>query len=141
MRRVLIGGVLGGAPGVVIMALGFELVATGVTDLTEAQIGVIGLPMLFLGMIVGMMIGGSFTMDLGMLTCGMSLGFLVGGVLALVIDMAVPGAWRAVMPVSVLAGGTAGAWWCERQQETGERGARHQTPDGATQDRPVRISS
>lgn len=133
MRRVLIGGVLGGVLGATVMIVGFELTATGVANFTEAQVGVVGLPMLFLGMIVGMMIGGAFRLDLGMIMCGTSLGFLLGGLLALAINTFVPGAWRAIMPVAVLAGGTAGAWWCERQQISAEGASRPQSVTTAPQ--------
>ena len=77
MRRVLLGGVIGAVPGGLFVLVVFVLEATDVISSDASQIGFLGLPVLFLGTLVGVAAGASGHPHGGMIAVGALLGYTV----------------------------------------------------------------
>ena len=110
MRRVLLGGVIGGLPGMLIALVPLLLYQFDVISSDASQIG------LFIGVIVGMLIAASNTGYLGRSMLGALAGFVVGlaGGVACVAATGAPGLWLFTTPAAMVDGGVLGAWWGER---------------------------
>ena len=121
MRRVLLGGVIGGLPGMLIALVPLLLHDFGVISADASQIGFIGVPLLFIGVFAGTLIASADTGYGGLVLVGVAAGFVVGLAGGVAIDFAlsaagwnVAGVWLFVAPAAMIAGGVLGAWWGER---------------------------
>lgn len=110
MRRVLRSGLLGAVPGAVIIGIPAILLAFGVITSDQSQIGFMGIPLLFLGLLIGMLIGASNAGSSPRVLAGMGIGLVAGVALGVALTPLFPGAWLIFGPLSILAGGAAGAW-------------------------------
>ena len=130
MRRVLLSGLIGSSPGLLMIAvsIGVELwVETG----GGLGFGILGMLLLWLGMFLGMLNAASHVDYGGRLMLGVGVGFAVGLVLGMAIDATlitsgVPAGgalWVLFVPVGMLTGALAVTWYVEH-------GGRRLTPSG-----------
>lgn len=117
MRKVALGGVLGGLPGMLVALVPLLLSGLDVISGDTAQIGFIGIPLLFIGVIVGMLIAASGTDYSGRVMLGALGGFVVGiaGGVALGSALSaagsdVPALWLVIAAAAMIVGGVLGAW-------------------------------
>jgi hypothetical protein len=113
MRKVLLGGVIGALPGGLFLLVVFVLETTDVISSDASQIGFIGLPVLFLGTLIGVWIGGSGTPHAGKVAAWTVVGGVAGIVAGFVTG--VPVLWLVLGPIGMIAGGVLGAQWGERR--------------------------
>jgi len=117
MRRVVIGGLLGGLPGMLIALVPLLMHEVGLITSDQSQIGFLGVPTLFIGVFAGTMIGAAEHANLGKVVLGVGLGFVLGIAGAVAVQAAltaVPGIWLFITPVAMIAGGALGTGWDER---------------------------
>ena len=110
MRRVVLRGIVGGLPGMLIALVPLLLHDVGMITSDQSQIGFMGVPLLFIGVFIGTLSGASGH------TGSVALGVVLGFVLGLAIGVAlVPGLWLFLTPATMIAGGALGAWWAQRR--------------------------
>lgn len=117
MRRVALGGVAGGLPGVLIVFVPLLLHGAGLITSDQSQVGFIGIPVAFTGAFIGGLGGAAGTPLAGRVALGLILGLgggIAGGVgLTLVLRSAgvsVPGLWLFLALPAMIAGGVIAAW-------------------------------
>jgi hypothetical protein len=121
MRRVLIGGLIGAVPGLLLMAvaIGTEMwVETG----GGLGIGIMGLMLVWLGIFVGASVGAAKTDFSRSVKRGAGIGFLVGFVGAFVTSSTGLGigiSWLVLTPIAMIVGGLIGAWRGEHRHVSG----------------------
>ena len=115
MRRVLLGGVIGALPGLLIALVPLVLASFDVITSDQSQIGFVGVPLIFFGVLVGTSIGARGSAHPGMVMLGVGIGFVVGlaGGIAINVATAVPLVWLFLAPAAMIAGGVLG----ERRDE------------------------
>ena len=120
MRRVALGGVLGGLPGLLIAVVPLLLHEFGVISSDQSQIGFVGVPLLIIGTLVGTLTAAS---DSGC-TGTVMLGAVAGFVVAVLINagLSVVGAMLGpiflfLTPLGMIAGALLGTYLCERHIE------------------------
>lgn len=120
MRRVLRGGLIGGLPGFLIAFVPLVLHDMDVITSDQSQIGFMGIPLLFIGILLGLEWGASATGHSGKVTLGAFAGFVTGIIGGLLLEAALEAAGfgpialvMVVAPIGMLAGGVLGAWWGE----------------------------
>ena len=120
MRRVLLGGLIGAAPGALFLLTVFILETTDVISSDASQIGFIGLPILFLGTLIGLVIGSSTNPHGAAIGVGALLGVAAGiaagigiGEALRAAGVSVGGLWLILGPLGMIGGGVTGAWWGE----------------------------
>ena len=125
MRRVVFGGVIGGLPGMLIALVPLLMHDFGLITSDQSQIGFIGVPLLFIGVFVGTLIGAAGTAHIGKVMFGVTLGFFLGLSSGVAIAAAlraagstIPGIWLFLAPVTMIACGALGAWWGARDHAT-----------------------
>ena len=117
MRRVAIGGVLGGLPGLLIALVPLLLHGFGFISSDQSQIGFVGVPLLIIGTIVGTLTAASDSRCRGAALLGVGAGFVVG-----VLVNAGLGAARAgtgaiflfLVPLGMIVGALLGTYLCAR---------------------------
>ena len=111
MRRVLLGGVIGALPGLLIALVPLVLASFDVITSDQSQIGFVGVPLIFFGVLVGTSIGARGSAHPGMVMLGVGIGFVVGlaGGIAINVAITVPLAWLFLTPAAMIAGGVLGA--------------------------------
>jgi hypothetical protein len=111
MRRVLLGGIAGAVPGLLIASVPLVLNSLDVITSDESQIGFIGVPLIFIGVFVGTGIGARSSEHPGRVILGVGIGFLVGVVGGIVIGgVASTGPlWLVVVPAAMVLGGALAA--------------------------------
>lgn len=111
MRRVLLGGIVGALPGLLIALVPLVLTSFDVITSDESQIGFMGVPLVFFGVLVGTGVGARGLTRPGKVTLGVGIGFLVGlaGGIAISTATSVPIVWLIVTPAAMIAGGVLGA--------------------------------
>ena len=120
MRRVVIGGVLGGLPGLLIALVPLLLAGLGAISSDQSQIGFVGVPLLIIGMLTGTLTAAS---DSGC-TVAVLLGMVAGFVVAVLIGTGL-GAVSAgsgpilllLLPAGMIAGALLGSYLCGRHFE------------------------
>jgi len=120
MRRVALGGVLGGLPGLLIAVVPLLLHEFGVISSDQSQVGFVGVPLLIIGMLVG-----TFTAASGSGCTGtVMLGAVAGFVVAVLINagLSAVGAMLGpiflfLTPLGMIAGALLGTYLCERHIE------------------------
>lgn len=127
MRKILLGGVLGGLPGMTLALLPLLLADAGVITSDQSQIGYTGIPLLFIGVVVGMLVGASETGHGGAVALGVAIGFAVGlsAGLAIAVLGGIPVIWLFLAPATMIAGGILGAWWAEHHERSHPYEHRH----------------
>jgi hypothetical protein len=122
MRRVLLGGVIGALPGGLMILVVFVLERTGAISSDASQVGFIGLPILFLGALIGVVTGVSGSPHAGKAGLGALLGVVAGIAAGIGIDEAlhaagigVVGLWLILGPAGMIGGAALGVWWGERR--------------------------
>lgn len=120
MRRVFLGGVIGGLPGLLISVVPLVLWEFDVITSDQSQIGFAGVPLLFIGVFFGAMFGAYGLAHPGKVMLGLGGGFVLGLAAGIGIDSAlyaagvtVPGLPLFLPPVAMIGGAVAGAWWDE----------------------------
>lgn len=120
MRRVAIGGVLGGLPGLLIALVPLLLHGFGVISSDQSQIGFVGVPLLIIGTLVGTLTAAS---DSGC-TGTVLLGAVAGFVAAILIStgLSAVGAtlgpiFLFLTPLCMIAGALLGTYLCGRPIE------------------------
>lgn len=110
MRRVLKGGLLGALPGVLVVGVFGTLYATGVITADQSQGGFIGIPLLFFGLLIGLIAGASAAECTSSVLAWMGIGFVAGVALSMALARVVVGSWLLFVPLFMLSGGVLGAW-------------------------------
>jgi uncharacterized protein YqgC (DUF456 family) len=111
MRKVLLGGIAGAVPGLLVALIPLVLSSLDVITSDESQVGFIGVPLFFIGVFVGTLIGARDLPHPGRVMLGVLVGFVVG----LAGGIAISGAasagplWLFVAPAAMIAGGALGA--------------------------------
>lgn len=120
MRQVLRGGLIGGLPGFLIALVPLLLHEMDVITSDQSQIGFIGVPLLFLGILFGLVWGASTSGHTGKVMFGALVGFVVGIICGLLLEAALEAAGFGpvalillLTPIGMLAGGVLGARWGE----------------------------
>jgi len=111
MRRVFLGGMIGALPGLLIALVPLVLTSLDVITSDQSQIGFIGVPLIFFGVLVGTLIGTRGSTHPGKVMLGVGIGFVVGlaGGIALNAATAVPLVWLFLTPAAMIGGGVLGA--------------------------------
>ena len=118
MRKVLLGGLLGALPGTLIVLVPMLLHEAGVITSDQAQIGFIGVPLMFIGVVIGTSIGAGESGHVGAVMLGVAGGFVIGlaGGLVIATVGGVPLIWLFLAPAVMIAGGALGARLGDRNQ-------------------------
>ena len=118
-RRVFLGGLFGGLPGLLLALVPMLLHDLGLITSDQSQIGFVGVPLLFLGVFVGTAIGAADRGCDSQVMIGVAAGFgvgVVGGLaiaaLLLAVGVGVGGLWLLVAAASMIAGGVLAARRC-----------------------------
>ena len=111
MRRVLLGGIAGAVPGLLIAFVPLVLTSLDVITSDESQIGFIGVPLIFIGVFVGTGIAARNTEHPGRVMLGVGIGFLVGVAGGIVISgvTSTGPLWLVVAPAAMILGGALAA--------------------------------
>lgn len=132
MRRVLRGGVIGGLPGFLIAFVPLLLHEMDVITSDQSQIGFIGVPLLFLGILFGLLWGASAAGHTGKVMLGAFAGFVASVVGSLLLEAALEAAGfgpvplvMLFVPLGMLAGGVFGAWWGEHHPTSHPTASQH----------------
>ena len=112
MRRVFLGGLIGALPGLLIALVPLVMTSLDVITSDQSQIGFIGVPLIFLGVLVGTSIGARGSTHPGKVMLGVGIGFVVGlaGGIALNVATPVPLVSLVLAPAAMIGGGVVGAW-------------------------------
>ncbi len=110
MRRVLKGGLWGGAPGALLIAAVGILHSLDVITSDQSQIGFLGVPLLFFGLLIGMFAGASGAGSAPAVLAWMGIGLIVGIAVGTVLAGVFVGSWLVLVPLFILGGGVFGAW-------------------------------
>jgi hypothetical protein len=110
MRRVLLGGIFGALPGVLIIGTAAILHSLEMITSDQSQIAFIGVPLLALGLPIGLLSGAAAAHNTQAVLSGMAAGLAVGVALAMALTAVFPAAWLVLVPVLLLAGAGFGAW-------------------------------
>jgi hypothetical protein len=120
MRQVLRGGLIGGLPGFLIAFVPLLLHEMGVITSDQSQVGFIGVPLLFLGILFGLLWGSSSSGHSGKVMLGALVGFVAGILGGMLLDVALQAAGLGpaalivlLAPIGMLAGGVLGVRWGE----------------------------
>jgi len=122
MRKVLIGGLVGAIPGLLLIVVPALLHAVGLISSDESQIGFAGVPLLFVGVLVGTVSRVQGVEYSGAVALGAVLGFTGGLAVGLLLDgvwLGQSGLWLITAPAGMIAGGALGAWWGEHRPSSG----------------------
>ena len=115
MRRVLLGGLWGALPGAAIIAVAALLHSLGVITADQSQVAFIGVPLLALGLPIGLLSGAAAAGNSQSVLSGMGVGLAGGVALAMALTGVFPGAWLVVVPALLMAGAALGAWRHDQQ--------------------------
>ena len=110
MRRVLRGGLLGALPGALLIGIVVALHSLEVITSDQSQVGFIGVPLLFFGLLIGMLAGAATAGNTASVLAWMGIGLLAGIGLGVVLARVMVGGWLILMPLLILGGGVYGAW-------------------------------
>lgn len=102
-------GVLGGVPGMLVVAVPVLLTALDLITADQSQIGFLGVPIMVVGIFIGAAVGAG-RQDALSVTVGVAAGLIVGVAVggALAANGVLPGLWLLLVPVSMIAGGAIG---------------------------------
>ena len=120
MRRVAVGGVLGGLPGLLIALVLSLLHGFGVISSDQSQIGFVGIPLLIIGTLVGTLTAASDTGCTGAVLLGLGAGFVVGGLIEAglgAVGLGTDATLLFLMPLGMIAGAVLGIHFCGRRIE------------------------
>jgi len=110
LGRVVTGGVLGGLPGLLLIAVPVLLAALDLISADQSQIGFLGVPLMIVGIFIGAVLGAGRECSVAVIVgvgAGLVLGLMVGGVLA--ANGVLPGLWLVIVPSGMIGGGAVGA--------------------------------
>ena len=120
MRKVFLGGALGGLPGLAISVVPLVLLESDVITSDQSQIGFVGIPLMFLGVFFGAMFGAHGLAHPGKVMLGLGVGFVGGLTVGIGADTAlyaagvtVPVLFLILPLVAMIGGAVVGAWWDE----------------------------
>ena len=113
------GGILGGLPGLFLIAVPTLLAVLDLITADQSQIGFLGLPLMVIGIVIGTVLGAGRECSgavMAGVVAGLVFGLVVGGVLA--ANRILPGLWLVMVPSSMIGGAAAAALRSERQHNT-----------------------
>ena len=110
MRRVLKGGLLGAAPGALLIAVVAILHATEVITSDQSQIGFLGVPLLFFGLLIGMLGAAAAERSTPAVLAWMGIGLVAGIAFGAALTQVIVGGWLILVPLFIFGGGVLGAW-------------------------------
>jgi len=120
MRQVLRGGLIGGLPGFLIAFVPLLLHEMDVITSDQSQVGYIGVPLLFLGILFGLLWGASTSGHTGKVMLGAFVGFVAFLIGSLLLELALEAAGfgpvglvMLLTPIGLIAGGVLGVRWNE----------------------------
>ena len=116
LGRVVTGGVLGGLPGLLLIAVPVLLATLDLITADQSQIGFLGVPLMIVGIFIGTVLSAGRECSVAVIVgvgAGLVLGLVVGGVLA--ANGVLPGVWLVVVPVCMIAGAAVGALQSRRE--------------------------
>lgn len=116
MRRVIRYGLIGIAPGALVIVTAVVLHTLGVITADESQIGFIGIPVMFLGLLAGVLSAAMVEELVGGVMAGMGLGVVAGIVLGAALVSVLPAAWLVTAPCGILGGAVFGARRAEHRR-------------------------
>ena len=127
MRKVLLGGIAGAVPGLLVAVIPLVLSSLDVITSDESQVGFIGVPLLFIGVFVGTLIGARDLAHPGRVMLGVIAGFIVGlaGGIAISGAAATGPLWLILAPGTMIAGGMFGARGDESSNPPQKPAAQH----------------
>lgn len=124
LRRVVLGGVIGGLPGLLIILVPLSMHELGLITSDQSQIGFVGVPLLFVGIAGGTLLGVSETDLTISVLLGLTLGFVIGVAAGVAVDAAlaaagvdIAGIWLFLAAATMIAGAGLGVWWGERRRK------------------------
>jgi len=129
MRRVLLGGMIGALPGLLLALVPLVLASLDLISSDQSLIGFIGVPQILLGVLAGTSIGARGSTHPGKAMLGVGIGFVVGlaGGIALNVATAVPLLWLFLTPAQTIAGGVPGARQAEHTSTPQMPAAQHKS--------------
>jgi hypothetical protein len=117
MRRVLVGGVVGAVPGMLIALVPLVLAGLGVITGDQSQIGFVGLPLLVVGIVVGTLTAAADSGCAGAVLLGITAGFLAGvsvSAAMTAVGVGLPGSPVLATPIGMIAGAALSVYLCGR---------------------------
>ncbi len=110
MRKMLLRATIGAIPGLLLVVVPVLLHAAGAITSDQSQLAFTGLPLLFLGILIGVLSAAAEIGRGGRAAIGMLVGFIVGLVVGLALSAAVgPVLWLLTTPTAMIAGGVIAA--------------------------------
>ena len=76
----------------------------------QSQIGFLGVPVLFFGLLIGMLAGAAAAGNTSAVLAWMGIGLIGGIALGAALTPVMPGSWLIAVPLLILGGGVFGAW-------------------------------
>jgi hypothetical protein len=127
MRRVLLGGMIGALLGLLLSLVPLVLASLDVITSDQSQIGFLGIPLIFLGVLIGTLAGARGSPHPGKVMLSVGIGFIVGLAGGIVLNVAtqVPLVWLFLAPATMIAGGVLGARRDERPNPSQVHAAQH----------------
>jgi hypothetical protein len=123
VRRMLLGGVIGGLPGMLLVTVPLALHELDVITSDQSQIGFLGVPLLFLGIPMGLLLSSPGRPQTGRVMRGVVVGGILGIAAAVILGaalssagVALPLLWLILGPAGMIAGGVI-----EAQHDAGSR--------------------
>ena len=109
MRKVLLGGTIGAIPGLLIAFVPLLLHDAGVLSSDQSQIGFIGVPILFVGVLVGTLHGAGEPARARKVALGVAAGLVGGMAIGLLATAVFAGLWLLTGPAAMIVGGSLAA--------------------------------
>lgn len=122
MRRLAIGGVRGGLPGLLIALVPLLLHELGVISSDQSQIGFVGVPLLIIGVLVGILTAASGSGCTGAVILGVVAGFFVAVLINAglsAIGESLGPTFLLMTPLGMVTGALLGSYVCGRRIEQG----------------------
>lgn len=120
MRRVAVGGVLGGLPGLLIAVVPLLLHEFGFISSDQSQIGFVGVPLLIIGTLVGILTAASDSGCSGTVMLGAVAGFFVAVLINAglsAVGATLGPSFLFLTPLGMIAGALLGIYLCRRHIE------------------------
>jgi hypothetical protein len=97
--------------GAAVVLLSLDLITAD-----QSQAAFLGVPVLFVGVVVGLLVGASAAGVVGGALAGMCVGFAFGVAASVALASVLIGVpfFLFIAPFGMLVGGIGGAWWVER---------------------------
>jgi Ca2+/H+ antiporter len=125
MRKVLLRGTIGAIPGLLVALVPLVLHEFDVISSDQSQIGFVGVPILFVGVVIGVVGAAAETDRTGSAALGLAAGFAIGLAVGLALaSVLAPLIWLFTTPAAMIVGGAA-ATSAFDEDERDSRGGHH----------------